>query len=267
MVRMAIAGIGAAAATVAGGLGYVALQRGKEAPAARDSARAEAVSAAPAAASAPAPAAVAAAAPAATLCVRGVAFVESQKDGCFSSADFEAMRDRAVVGADGAPITMELSSPSDAAAPPALVSTCVEYDMRSRAGWYPLSNAEMRREEYFRRACPALKLMAGARPAKAGHFAGEALSDADAAALCADPNFGFAANAKAEAEGPGQWRLSDGVREAHMREIAYADFDGDGFGDIMVFISMRTEAGAGRALTGLAMKSAADAAPTFAPLS
>jgi hypothetical protein len=266
---MAVAGLGAIAAAAAGGLGYVALQRGQEAPgtpaAEAASAAAPAIVAAPSAARAQ-PAA-AAAAPAERLCVSGLAFVEGQKDGCFSSADFEAMRDRAVVGADGAPITMELSSPSDAAAPPALVSTCVEYDMRARAGWYPLSNAEMRREEYFRRACPALKLLAGAQPAKLSHFDRKSLSEADAASLCADPNFGFALAAKVEPEGAGAWRMTDGAREAHLREIAHADFDGDGFGDVMVFVSLRTETGAGRALTGLAMKAAADAPATFRPLS
>jgi hypothetical protein len=266
---MAIAGLGAFAATAVGGLGYVAYQRGQEPPKAREAEVAEAISPAPAVASArpsAAPSAIAAAS-AERLCVKSAAFVEGQKDGCFSSADFEAMRDRAVVGADGAPITLELSSPSDAAAPPALVSTCVEYDMRSRAGWYPLSNAEMRREEYFRRACSALKLMAGAKPPKASHFGNGTLSDADVVALGADPNFGFAAVATVANEGEGAWRLTDGAREAHLGEIAHADFDGDGFGDVLVFVSLKTETGAGRAMTGLAMKSAGDAPATFKPLS
>lgn len=252
MVRPLIAGLGAAGALSAAAVSGVALFRSDK-PA--EQARASLANAA-----------------GETVCIKSnLRLVEGMTAACHARAQYEAMRDRAVIGAEGAPVRVALAHPSDAGAPAETASTCAEYDTLVAEGWAALTGADMRREEYFRRACGALDLLAKARPARTTNFAGgeAALEDVRSMANAEAVGFGeTAASAPVEvaSAGDGVWRLTIGQGETLVYEIAHADFTGDGAGEILAYVSVGAAGGTARTgVVGLMEKPSAGGPCGFSP--
>jgi hypothetical protein len=186
-----------------------------------------------------------------TVCIRtNVSLVEGMRPGCLTRAEFEALRDRAVIGGDARLLTLDLTSPNGAVAPKS-AATCAEYDSMTRAGWYAASAADMRREEYFRRACGALAMLTKAKPAATSNFANgranreDVVSMANADALSFGEATPSASVDVVEAQ-EGVWKITIGAGETMIFEIAHADFTGDGVGEILAYASVGAVGGTAR---------------------
>lgn len=204
-----------------------------------------------------------------TVCVSSnVRLVEGMTRDCLTSAQFDALRDRAVLGGEGGVVEVNLSGPKDEVA---VIRTCADYDVSIDRGWYALTGAEMRREEYFKRACGALSMLVIAAPAKTTHFAGGAADVGDIRSM---------ANAKATGIGEtqpsapvdiaeiedGVWKIEIGQGRTMVYEIAHADFTGDGVGEILAYVSTGALDGTARAgAIGMLEKPTAGGACSFSP--
>lgn len=216
---------------------------------------------------APLPAALRAGAP--TVCVAShVVLVEGMTRDCLTSAQFDALRDRAVVGGDGSIVEVNLTGPANATA---AIRTCADYDASVARGWYALTSADMRREEYFKRACGALSMLVKAAPAETSHFAGGAADVGDIRSMASAEATGFGETQPsapvdiAEIE-DGVWKIVIGQGETMVYEIAHADFTGDGVGEILAYVSTGVTDGTARAGSiGMLEKSAVGGPCTFSP--
>jgi hypothetical protein len=190
---------------------------------------------------------------------------------CYGRAQYEAMRDRPVIAADGSAVRVSLAHPSDAAAPAETAGTCAEYDSLIAEGYGALSSADMRREEYFRRACGSLALLAKAAPARRTNFTdGKAAMD-DVRSMATADAVGFgevepAASVEVTEVSPGVWKILIGQGETMVHEIAHADFDGDGGGEILAYLTVGAAGGTARTGTiGLMEKASASGPCGFSP--
>lgn len=249
MARGLITGIGAAGAVAAAVTGGIYFNGARTAPA-PESLSALGASADP-------------------ICIKSnVRLVDGMTQACLSSAQYEALRDRDVLGGDGRSVDINLAGPSDGG-DDAVARNCAEYDGLIAKGWYALTGADMRREEYFKRACGALTLLAAAKPAELTHFSdGKATRD-DILSMASVEATGFGEAAPstdvdvAEIE-TGVWKVVIGQGEMMVYEIAHADFTGDDLGEILSYVSVG--AGGGTARTGsigFLEKNADDAPCTF----
>ena len=134
--------------------------------------------------------------------------------------------------ADGAlpkqPVT--LAHPDDFEMEPRVVDSCETYAELKRQDWSGISNADMRREARFYRACGLLILAraAKAKPA-AATLARSDLANLDQATL---PGFGEARAAgvpqlSREEESPARWSLSSEGLKLDLNYLGTADFDAD----------------------------------------
>ncbi len=252
MVRPIVMGLGAAGALSAAAVTGVAVMR-PDRPAD------------------PAPASLANAARE-TVCIKSnVRLVEGMSAACYARAQYEAMRDRAVIAADGSAVRVSLAHPSDAAAPAETAATCAEYDSLISEGYGALSNADMRREEYFRRACGALALLSKAAPARRSNFSDGTAAIEDVRSMAAADALGFseaepAASVEVAEVGAGVWRVLIGQGETMVFEIAHADFNGDGGGEILAYLTVGAAGGTARTGTiGLMEKASASGPCGFSP--
>jgi hypothetical protein len=184
-----------------------------------------------------------------TVCITSnVRLVEGMTRNCLTAAQFDALRDRAVIGGDGAPVEASLTGHGDETA---AIRTCAEYDAATRAGWYALTSADMRREEYFRRSCGALEFLAKAEPAETSHFAGGEAEPGDIRSMAAEEALAFGERETsasvdiAEIE-DGVWKIAIGAGVTMVYEIAHADFTGDGQGEILAYVSVGAAGGTAR---------------------
>lgn len=218
---------------------------------------------------APPESAVEAVASPAAICLKGdPALVEAVEGKCFAPGEIAAFLDRPVLGNDGKPLALSLTHPGDETRPPETVTTCKEYNARIDEGWYALTTREMRRQDFFIRACGVLDMLARARRARTGYFENDALDRRDVAMLAASGPFGLAAAAAApptvEATGDFRWRIASNGQQADLQELAYADFSRDGRGDILVFVTVTAQAGTARAsLVGYLHKDSPQGPVTF----
>lgn len=207
-----------------------------------------------------------------TVCIKSnVRLVEGMSAACYARAQYESMRDRAVITADGAAVRLALAHPTDASAPAETVSTCAEYDSLIAEGWSAVTAADMRREEYFRRACGALAMLVKARPAQTSNFVGGKAAEADVRSMAATEAAGFgerdaSAPVDVAAAGDGVWKLTIGQGETTIYEIAHADFTGDGAGEILAYLSVGAVGGTARTgAIGLMEKPSASGPCAFRP--
>ncbi len=202
--------------------------------------------------------------------------VEGLTRGCYKRGDLAAFLKRPVLGRNEAPVAVALADPKDDLAPLAVVRTCAEYDALVGRKWFALSSREMRSQANLIRACGALAMMRRSRPADETYFSDGAMSETDMRAMADGPPFRFAeARLEAPSDGaamskpaPGVWRLSTGDQIAELHEIAHADFNKDGLGDMLALVSINVVDGTATAAElGLVLKTSADGAVTFAPRS
>ncbi|MBB5519087.1 hypothetical protein [Amphiplicatus metriothermophilus] len=208
----------------------------------------------------------------AAVCLRtdiGVAGLESGS--CRPPAAFADFAESPVTDSGGA-ASVSLSHPTDPRAGAVTVRTCAAWRARRAEGWHALAAADMRRELAFERACGALAALERARAPERTHFRDGALARGDVAAVAgaAPLRIGPAADdAEAgtvaiEAEAPGVWRWSAGGQRVRLQEIAHADFNGDGLGDVLVFLAAAAESGTASAgAVGIVEKTAENAPARF----
>ncbi|HXI86337.1 MAG TPA: hypothetical protein VNH64_02680 [Parvularculaceae bacterium] len=189
---------------------------------------------------------------------------------CYKPEALAALEDAPVIGGDGEAASVALSSPTDASAPTKDASTCREYNQLTNEGWYAMTAADMRREDYFKRACGTLVLLGEARAPEATYFENGELSEGDVRSLAQTAKFRIgpeeapeAAPVVAKDEGSA-WRITTGEQVAIIQPIAHADFNADGRGDMLVFVAMRIEGGTATASEiGLVEKAGEDGPVTF----
>lgn len=194
-----------------------------------------------------------------------IPLIEGADKRCFTRSEIAALADRRVLDSQGAPAEVELSHPRDVARAPETAATCRRYESLAGEGWYALSSRDMRREAYFRRACGALAFLERARKPDVTYFEDGALSEADVDSLAGTSPFRIgpavepgARETTIEKDPDGTWRLISDGQIALLQEIAHADFDGDGRGDMLVFVAMRVEgATAAASMAGLLEKASA----------
>lgn len=186
-----------------------------------------------------------------TVCIESnVRLVEGMAPACLTPAQYEALRDNAVIGGDGAPLALNLASP-EAEGQSEVVRSCVDYDARIEDGWHALTGADMRREEYFARACNSLALLVKAKPARSTHFDGGRADKADLRSMAMGDAVAFgevapSADVAVEAIDRGVWKVTIGAGETIVYEIAHADFTGDGLGEILAYVSVGSPGGTAR---------------------
>ncbi|MBI1366487.1 MAG: hypothetical protein GC153_11110 [Alphaproteobacteria bacterium] len=214
--------------------------------------------------------AVAAAKPYAVCLKTAFPLIKGADKKCYDPAGLDALEDQPVLGAASAAETVALSSPTDASSPTKDASTCREYNQLTDEGWYAMTSREMRREDYFKRACGALALLRRAKAPEVTYFADGELTEEDVRSAAAHARFligpaGTPAPEPVIEKGAGEsWRIATGDQIAILQPIAHADFDDDGRGDMLVFVAMRIEGGtAAASRLGLLQKSADGGPVTF----
>ena len=208
------------------------------------------------------------------VCIRAdAAMIEGLSPGCYDKKQLKAYRDKLVLGLDGAPVAVALAHPKDDLAPLEIVKTCHAYSEKMDRRWFALSNREMRRQSYFVRACGALEMLIAAEKPERSFFKNGELTRADLKSLAGGPPFRMAERAETaaveteiETVKTGGWRLKMSDQAATIIEIAHADFDRDGVGDILAFASIGVTGGTARiAEIGLLQKSSETAPVRFTP--
>lgn len=127
------------------------------------------------------------------------------------------------------PVT--LAHPDDFKVKPRVVDSCATYAELKRENWSGISNADMRREARFYRACGLLVLAREAKATPAAAALGRAdLANLDGTTL---PGFGEAQvlgvpTWAREEENPARWSLSADGLTLDLNYLGTADFDSDG---------------------------------------
>lgn len=186
-----------------------------------------------------------------TVCIESnVRLVEGMAPGCRTAAQYEALRDRAVIDGAGAAVALNLKAP-ETGGDDATARSCAEFDGLTEKGWYAYSAADMRREDYFIRACGALSYLSKARPAQSTYFTGGKASLEDIRSMAAAEATGFGEAGPSVAVDVTEiadrvWKVGIGQGETTVYEIAHADFTGDGLGEILAYLSVGAAGGTAR---------------------
>ncbi len=201
-------------------------------------------------------------------------FFEGAKAGCFGKDALSKWGEAHVLDNRGRAVTLNLAHPTDFLAELEVVRNCSAYQKLTKEGWYAASTREMRREAYFNRACGTLGYLQKAGKPEKGYFKENGLSFEDTKSLMEVPPFRIVedpvksvsaesaevtknlkpfkdidpdkklkllesevseAIVKSEV---GVWSLEASGQKARVQELAYADFNADGVGDILVFIQI-----------------------------
>ena len=206
------------------------------------------------------------------LCFIGaVRLVEGAGSPCVTRAELRTWDSRPVLSPNGDATALSLSHPSDALAPVAIVRTCGEYRRLDADGWYALSSRDMRRQAVFERTCGALAMLEKSEPPRATQFTDAGCTDDDMRAVARSTPLLFSesradapAEVSVEKAGPGDWRLRGAGEEARIQEIAHADFNGDGIGEILAFAAVAAPGGtAALGVMGFIRRDAPEDAVTF----
>ena len=179
-----------------------------------------------------------------------IELVEGMTKGCYSLGEIRNMMERPVVAQGDRLAAVGLSHPTNEMAPIEIVNTCAKYDELKSAGWYPLSGREMRRESYFTRACGALRMLMMSSEPRETFFDKDGCTEEDMRSLAGMTLPAVRESAEATPSDlainrtePGKWRLSTTAEDAVMQEIAIADFNEDGLGDVLVFMAAGASGG------------------------
>jgi len=208
----------------------------------------------------------------AEICLRtSLKFFENAKQGCVKKSELQKWIKAPVLDNVGAPVTLNMSHPTDYSRELSVVKTCEDYRLMTKVGWYAGSTREMRREAYFERACGALTYLALAKEPDISYFTNGSSTRSDLASLADGPPFKIAPRLSEAPEeidisqlSDGVWRISTLGQNAQLQEIAHADFNGDGIGDILTFVSIGVEdATATAGMVGYLEKKSARAAVEF----
>lgn len=206
------------------------------------------------------------------ICIKtDVAFVENMNKGCYTKTDLSALMGRNVLDRRGQSVAISFSHPTDDVQGLAVARDCATYADLVDKKYYPISSREMRREDYFKRACGTLRLILSARKPETSFFSNGALARADMDSLAKGPPFKIAESVDDqevpgvfEQSEQGWWRMEVESQNVTVQEIAHADFTRDGVGDMLVFVSITVTDGTAQAgRLGLLEKRTASSAIDF----
>jgi hypothetical protein len=205
------------------------------------------------------------------ICLKGdLPLFEGVDAKCYSRAEFRALLDRAVLDAQGEPILLTMSHPSDRSAASATSSNCRQFREMAFDGWYAASSREMRREASFVRACGALAALDKAQDAKQSFFTNGSPNAEDMAVMVSAMRFGEASaeNLQVDQASGHVWRITADAITVQIHEIANADFDNDGIEEVLAFSAGAPVGGTASFYdVGLIEKDSAEAALIFTQLS
>lgn len=213
-----------------------------------------------------------------------VVFFGGAPTGCVGQNEILRWQTAQVVDNQGAPISVSMSHPTDVEQAREDVRNCAAYNRLKKEDWYAGSTREIRREAYFERACGILDYLRKAKAPRESFFENGRCSKEDMISMADGPPFkiiGGPDDVAAvaidvasedlvsesiivnEAE-QGIWQMSSTGQAVRVHEIAHADFDGDGVGDILahVFIGIE-DATASAGLVGYLVKSGPEAPVRF----
>lgn len=214
------------------------------------------------------------------ICLRTDApFFEGTKAGCFGKDALAKWGEAHVLDNRGRAVTLSLAHPTDFTRAFETVRDCKTYRRLTKEGWYAASTREMRREAYFDRACGALVFLQAAAKADEGFFEEDALTLGDIKSLAEGPPFRFTQEPfetaslepvqkggapQIAAPQKGIWNITAKSQQARLQELAYADFNADGVGDILVFVQISAvDATASVGQVGYLEKKSADSPVRF----
>lgn len=171
---------------------------------------------------------------------RDLPLIKGADKDCYKPAEIASLAQKPVLDATGAEATVSLSS--DNTGGMQIAHNCAQFRTMEAAGWYALSTKDMRHEAVFQRACGVLAMLEKAQPAKTNFFK-TGLTEADMKSLAEGAPFRFGPEFEmpspaAVAKAGQSWKLSSAEETATIEEIAHADFNGDGRGDIVVFVTL-----------------------------
>ncbi len=192
------------------------------------------------------------------LCLSGpVEGLGLRAGSCLQAGDIESLRNAPVIR-DGKAVVLALTDP-ETYTRQARVSSCAAYERESRKGWFALSQRDMDRESLYKERCGLLAAMARARPARSSFLDVKGLALLEKVPARLLPRLGAGAPqtapgvtvAQLVAEGrcrviertPKRVRLVFGNATIVLRELARADFSGDGYEDMLVTVSARAQGG------------------------
>lgn len=180
---------------------------------------------------------------AATVCLKSDTVLwEGVKQGCLNPSQVAALWDKPVM-MRGEPAAIELTHPGDDSIESVECRTCREYAERRRDGWYAKTSRDMRREAAFTYACETLSLLEQAAPARDSYFENGSPSIDDMQALApilmlrlTDSTASETLEIDVERISDADWRLSTTDHDGSVKEVANADFTGDGAEDVLIFL-------------------------------
>lgn len=172
-------------------------------------------------------------------------FVAGATRKCYAKKDLNGLKGAQVLDSEGAPATVQLSNAAGATED---VLTCGAYEEKRAQGWFAESTRETARESFFIRACGVLNALAKARAPRVAAFRNRALEQLDVVALASSGSFSFgepASNAavSVKKEDEGRWQIAAGGTVIRLQELAYADFNGDGSGEVLAYVEVSPEGG------------------------
>ncbi|MEL6359585.1 MAG: hypothetical protein AAFR21_00765 [Pseudomonadota bacterium] len=208
------------------------------------------------------------------VCLKtNVRMIDGLEPGCYEPEELDLFAERPVMSERGGEVVVSLSHPTDIMAPVANVRTCAKYNEYKDKDWYALSTREAIRQEFFERSCGALQLLREARAPEWTYFDAGEMSSKDIEELAKGPPFAIVesdapfAEAEVSLTETGMWRLSAVSQDAIIQEIAHADFDGDGDGEILGFVVIQVQGGTARAShVGVFEKESEDTPCRFRPI-
>ncbi|MEM6415558.1 MAG: hypothetical protein AAF720_12980 [Pseudomonadota bacterium] len=219
-----------------------------------------------------------------------IKLVKGADRGCYTRSTLAGMESASVIDTRGNEIVLTLTDPKDDLAPVAVIRNCKVFNEYKAKGWYAFSSREMRREVFYTRSCRTLDMMIRSQSPSQTQFDQGQLTEADIEPLLEQEPIGFVEGnadkslsitgdaritqgapgadrdgAKAKvASGPGVWTISQDGQRAVLQEIAHADFNADGYGDILVLIAIGAdEATAITGLLALVEKKASNETPVI----
>ena len=191
------------------------------------------------------------------VCLRSnLQFFENARRGCSKKGDIAGWSGAPVLDNRGAAVLLSLSHPTDFTRDDQIIRTCAGFTRFNEAGWYAASTSEMRREAYFQRACGALTYLLAAQKPENSYFERGKASAEDIQSFSKGPPFRIAPRAALPAESDpatvsegedGIWKVAAGDQQAQVQEIAHADFNDDGLGDILAYVALGVRGASARA--------------------
>ena len=158
-----------------------------------------------------------------------------------------------VEGADGrtAALTVTLADPEDMTAPEVTARTCDQYLGLKAQGWGGLTSADMARELKMNRFCGLIAMARRAEPSRRGGMSAITYGALEKVAPSDWPAIGPVSMRGAAIAMDGEdarvWRVETEDASIQLRDVTSADFDEDGYAEVLVHTAVTAKGGTARA--------------------